>query len=409
MDINKRNYFIRCPIHGLINLSGEYEFASEIINTKEFWRLNRVKQLGNSWVVFPSATHTRFVHCIGVFEVAKKMIEKITFVDSCTENIDYYKKVVVAAALLHDIGHGPYSHAFEEATNYNHEQAGRTIIVDEQSEVNKILRKYNLDPYDVANILDHKAKHKWMVDLISSQIDCDRLDYLERDSHYTGTSYGQIDYDLIFEKAIIYKNELVFSKYSWNVIEHILLGRYAAFENIYLNKKSVTYDQIMKLTLQRFKELYKKNFQFKDDSSIQKLKPFLDDTEWTLDYIINLDDFEFHYIIEKLQNEDDEILSRLAKNFLKNKEFNTVERGDLSFYLKDLKDKQNNYYFHQFEAQNKAVYDFSMPIKLYHYNRKNEIVISKLEDKSMIFKILKKDDDETKQTKKLVFYSTQNL
>lgn len=385
----KKRFFIKDPIHGLITFDQNYSWASELINSKEFWRLHQIKQLGLAWTVFPSATHTRFVHCIGVFEVARKIVANLEFYESDQSNLEYEKKVVCAAALLHDIGHGPYSHTFEEATNYNHEKAGVSIIVDPNSQINQILVKHNINPIDVANVINHQSNKEWMHQIISSQIDADRLDYLPRDSHFSGAKYGTLEYEIIFTKLVVYQEKLYFSKYSWNALENILLSRNAMFQNVYWNKNTITYDILMKKTLKRVFDLYQNNYRFKTSLVVDLLKPWFTNSKWTSEYILRLTDFSFTSMMQQLTYEDDEIVAKLASNWLRNQEFETIlceiTQDQISV------DNSNDYFNETITfAQHKHIYDFNKPIMLYGVNETNkEFIIEKLEDRSISIRALK--------------------
>ncbi|ACI60237.1 HD domain-containing protein [Ureaplasma urealyticum] len=398
-----KNFFIKDPIHGLISFDEQYEWAYELIKTKEFWRLNNIKQLGSSWSIFPSATHTRFTHCIGVFEVTRKLLDSLKFIDSDTQDLANNKKIVCAAALLHDIGHGPFSHTFEYATNYDHEKIGQMIITDPKSDINKILLKHHINPIDVANVIDHKSKKMWMQQVISSQIDADRLDYLPRDSHFTGTKYGNIDYDNIFKKAIVFKDRLCFSKYSWNALENILISRWSMFENVYLNKTPTTYDILMKKALARVYYLYQKhkNYQFKNPQLLMILKSWLTDENWDIASVQALDDYSFTALMRSLATEDDFILKTLATNWLQNKDFVTFE---YEYGKNESKNQKiiHKKYFYETITSNKQFYDFNDPVFLYTEDKSNEIKLLKLEDKSLIIAALK--SIKQPRIKKWIFY-----
>ncbi|MCV3734483.1 HD domain-containing protein [Ureaplasma miroungigenitalium] len=400
MRINDLNY-INDPILGVITFEDD-PWAMEIINSKEFWRLHKVKQLGTSHGGFYSASHTRFTHCVGVYFVVKKMLSKINFIESDTDNLEADKIVVKAAGLLHDIGHGPYSHSFEEALgNYNHEQVGLNIITNPNSEIYQILKKHNIDPHRVASVIDHTVDKKWMHQMISSQIDADRLDYLQRDSHYCGVKFGLLDYDLLFASMIVYQNEIAFHKGAWNVIENILISRYAMFENVYYKDISVTYDTLMQKTLKRVYDLYQKKQRFSNPQALQIFLPFLENKEWTYEDVMLLDDSSFLESFKSFANEDDDILRTLASNWLHNKEFITYETG-LVNRVYPIDNSKKEYFYKSTEYYNKKIYDFSNPVRLYKYNNKNEIKISLLEDISIYISALK--NEEKMKHKKYIFY-----
>jgi len=176
---------IRDPIHGSISLS-DHELA--ILDTPEFQRLRRVKQLGFSYLVYPSATHTRFEHCLGALFVAHRLGKSL---DLSTDSVNKIR----LAALLHDVGHGPFSHVSEDSlqgiVDVKHEEYSEKII--KNSAISEIIEDAGFSPNEIADI--SRGKIPPLGDMVSSQIDVDRMDYLVRDAYYTGASYGVIDLD----------------------------------------------------------------------------------------------------------------------------------------------------------------------------------------------------------------------
>ena len=173
------------PIHGEIYFDAQIK---QIIDTKVFQRLRYINQLGGSSMVFPSTTHTRFSHSIEVYALACKVINL-----NPDQFNDYHKLLLKLSCLLHDLGHGPFSHAFENIAKINHEFFTKKIIL-EDLELNTILKNINPKlPQDICAVLDKKYKTKVVVDLVSSNIDLDRLDYLLRDSFFSGMNYGAND------------------------------------------------------------------------------------------------------------------------------------------------------------------------------------------------------------------------
>ncbi|MGL4419030.1 MAG: HD domain-containing protein [Gemmataceae bacterium] len=191
------------PIHGLITFESNSwdRLLLMLINTHEFQRLRRIKQLGLSEMVFPGGNHSRFAHSIGVMHNARRFLDRI---DKLGHKLDEMQRTaVLTAALLHDVGHGPFSHAFEKITNDHHETRTVEIITNDCTEINKALREH--DPklpdllknfFEKDGTADGQAPEsipRYLVQVISSQLDADRFDYLLRDSHATGVGYGQFD------------------------------------------------------------------------------------------------------------------------------------------------------------------------------------------------------------------------
>jgi HD superfamily phosphohydrolase len=179
----------------LKNITFEEQFLIKLFNTKEFKRLGRINQLGLTNFLFPGATHTRLAHSLGAYQLAKKFLNKFIIQDQIKIDQLTYKSTL-AAALLHDIGHGPFSHLFEKISNINHEKYSLLIINDKDSEINKVLNEENEKLVEnVSLILKGKYHLEWVNQLISSEIDVDRLDYLLRDSYHVGLDYGKIEYN----------------------------------------------------------------------------------------------------------------------------------------------------------------------------------------------------------------------
>ncbi len=310
MQLKKKSTFIKDPIHGEINFSENDVWLWEILFTNEFQRLNRIRQLGLSYQLFPSATHTRFSHSIGVYETARRFIDNLKIKNLTPKK----RKVILAAALLHDIGHGPNSHAFEKYTNISHETYTKMIISNKNGSIYKILTKNNVPVKDVLDILDKKSKNEWMNSLVSSQIDVDRIDYLQRDSHYTGATYGEIDSSMIARRAMFMNNQIVFSLKAISTIENFLIGRFHMYEQVYENVHTIANEWIIQQIMTRVKELYKSGYKFVDYNNLLELfNPWLNDRLFTVEEFIKLDDWNLSVLLDSLKHEKDPILKTLLE------------------------------------------------------------------------------------------------
>ena len=227
------------PVLNEINFSNENNWMIELINTPEFKCLNRIHQLGVTYIIFPSATHNRLSHSLGAFEIVRRFIKHLNL-DKINSS---ESKHLLCAALLHDLGHGPNSHAFERYTGVNHEEYTKKFILDKNTNIHKILVKHGINPNEVVNILQQKSKNKWATDLIDSQIDGDRMDYLLRDSHYTGASYGIINPAYIINGSVLINNRVCFVMKALAEVENLLLGRFHMYKQIYSNANSIKYEK----------------------------------------------------------------------------------------------------------------------------------------------------------------------
>jgi hypothetical protein len=215
-------------------------------------RLRRIKQLGGTNQVYHAAEHSRFSHSLGVYEICRRMIEEV---ESIKDNCSLKERIaLLCAALLHDLGHGPLSHFFEKITKENHEQRTVDLILDPKGNVYQILCAEDQQlPFAVAAILQHQSKC-YLQDMISSQLDCDRMDYLLRDAYETGTSYGKFDLERVLRTLRIFNETFCIKKSGMHSIEDYIMARYQMYWQVYLHPDSYGYE----LMVQRFFERYEK-------------------------------------------------------------------------------------------------------------------------------------------------------
>src|SRR6059036_523561 len=186
---------IRDPVHDVIAFRLDRPADAllfRLINAAEFQRLRRIRQLGLASLAYPGADHSRYSHSLGVMETARQMLDQLRRSFYIAEDSE---TVSLAAALLHDLGHGPFSHVFERVSGIHHERLTQRVILDADSEVHRVLIQHDkLLPERIIDFLNCQPRRTFFCDIISSQLDADRLDYLLRDSLLTGSRYG--DYDL---------------------------------------------------------------------------------------------------------------------------------------------------------------------------------------------------------------------
>ena len=308
----KDSKVFRDAIHNYIHV--DQPVILELINSKEMQRLRRIKQLGGTHQVYQSAEHSRFCHSLGVYFIVRKMI----FNSDIGEYInDYDKLTVMCAALLHDIGHGPFSHCFERVFGLNHEDF--TIkIINGDSEVNHILE--NFDPgfsKKVSSIIEKKHPNKILIQMISSQLDADRMDYLLRDSYFTGTTYGHFDLYRILRVMKVVNNKIVYKYSGVQAIENYILARYHMYWQVYYHPTSRSYEQLLISIFRRVKDLYIKGYEFGD---IRYLMPFLEDRVDEVAYTKLDENIVLYYF--RIQSEGkDKILADLCNRFLNRKLF----------------------------------------------------------------------------------------
>ncbi len=298
----------RDPIHNYIHV--DYGIFWKLINTKEMQRLRRIHQLGGACQVYHGAEHSRFNHSLGVYEVVRQMCESVALKEQLSE---YDQVCVLCAALLHDIGHGPFSHAFEHIFPIHHEIYTTKIILG-HSEVHDVLKSYDEHlPTDIARIIDKSHPHQILIQMITSQLDGDRMDFLLRDSYFTGTTYGKFDMNRILRTMRIFQGQLVFKESGTQAIENYILARYHMYWQVYYHPVSRSYEQLLGSLFLRVRDLYQEGYVFKKDISL--LIPFLENHVSVEDYL-RLDESVLQYYIASFQDETDSILSDLAYRFL---------------------------------------------------------------------------------------------
>ena len=227
---------INDPIHGFIEIS---ELEQEIINSETFQRLRRIKQLSGAHFVYPTAEHNRFGHSLGTMYLASLLGERmISPLNLSNETLQEIR----VSGLLHDIGHGPFSHVFEEALiecrGWNHEDATEWLIC--QSELGDILENGGMEKKRIANLVRGKYKSKSdliLSSLVAGQVDADKMDYLLRDSFYCGVNYGLIDFHRLINSLEVSKDYLTyFDLAARGALEAFLVARYEMFLNVYYHK-----------------------------------------------------------------------------------------------------------------------------------------------------------------------------
>ncbi|MHC1630934.1 MAG: HD domain-containing protein [Methanotrichaceae archaeon] len=214
------------PIHGYVKLD---DLAQDLADTPEMQRLRWIKQLGLANLVYPGANHTRFEHSLGAFYLAGLLADHL--------GLDEEKRAeILAAALLHDVGHGPFSHATESVLlAYLKQDHENVIDLLRNGALREALDDHGLDPFRIQNLI-RGGTH--LGQIVSSEIDVDRMDYLMRDAHYTGVAYGVIDYQRLIEKMELYRGQLVIEAGGIHAAESLLVSRLLMYPTVYFHHVS---------------------------------------------------------------------------------------------------------------------------------------------------------------------------
>lgn len=310
----------RDPVHTYIHV--DHQVIYDLINTKEFQRLRRIKQLGTSGYTFHGGEHSRFSHCLGAYEIARR-ITKI-FDEKYLQTWDNHESLLVmVTALLHDVGHGAYSHSFERLFDTDHEEITRQIITSPETEINRVLTQVSPDfPEKVASVINHTYPNKQVVQLISSQIDVDRMDYLLRDSFYTGASYGQFDLTRILRVIRPVENGIAFQRNGMHAVEDYVVSRYQMYMQVYFHPASRAMEVLLQNLLKRAKFLYEDQKDFFKLTS-PNLLPFFEKRFSLQDYLA-LDDGVMNTYFQSWMTSPDTILSDLAQRYVNRKVFKSM-------------------------------------------------------------------------------------
>lgn len=365
----------RDPVHNYIHV--QHQVILDLINSAEVQRLRRIKQLGTSSFTFHGAEHSRFSHSLGVYEITRRICDIFQRNYSCEKlNEDGWnddeRLVALCAALLHDIGHGPYSHTFEQIFKTNHEELTVEIITSPQTEVFQILNRVSEDfPFKVASVITKEYPNPQVVQMISSQIDADRMDYLLRDAYFTGTEYGTFDLTRILRVIRPYRGGIAFAMNGMHAVEDYIVSRYQMYVQVYFHPVSRGMEVILDHLLHRAKELYHHSKETQDLNA-QFLTPFFNG-HFTLDEYLKLDDGVLNTYFTQWIDLPDSILSDLSNRFLfrkplKSATFSGNENAPLIHYLKSLIEKVgfNTKYYTAINSSFDLPYDFYRPEKNSH-------------------------------------------
>ncbi|WP_114571310.1 HD domain-containing protein [Exiguobacterium flavidum] len=313
----KETKVFKDPVHRYIYVDDQLIW--QLIGTKEFQRLRRIKQLGTSFLTFHGAEHTRFHHSLGVYEITRQLINVF---NGRPEWDDQYRELALCAALLHDVGHGPFSHAFENVFGVEHETWTERIILGD-TEIKAVLDQVG-DGFaeEVAAVIRKTHPNKLLVTMISSQLDVDRMDYLLRDAHFAGVSYGTFDLERMLRVLRPSRDQLVVKQSGMHSIEDYIMRRYQMYWQVYLHPVTRSSDYLLKAILERAQELYAGHYDF--TVTPFHLIPLFEQTMTLKDYLA-LDETIVYFYFQQWMEEEDKVLSDLASRFVNRKLFKYVD------------------------------------------------------------------------------------
>ena len=370
------------PIYGFITIPNSLIF--DLIEHKYFQRLRRISQMGMTYLVYPGAHHTRFHHALGCMHLMQKSVSTLRFKGvSITEDEE---QALYIAILLHDIGHGPFSHAMEHSivSGVSHEQI--SLLFMEQ-----LNKEFNLSLTLAIQIFKGIYPRKFLCQLISGQLDMDRADYLKRDSFYTGVAEGNINSQRLIAMLNVVDNELVVEEKGVYSVEKFLMARRLMYWQVYLHKTSVVAEQLLIRVLKRAKELTSQGTFLQSSKPLQffltheiRLSDFNSDT---LNTFSKLDDYDIVAAMKEWQFHEDFVLSNLCdmlinrnllKVKLKNKPIGLEKLENHILKIKhkhDLTEKEAAYFVFTGEISNQAYQTKNQQIKILYKNGKVQDII----------------------------------
>lgn len=362
----------RDSVHNIIRLNtdtDEGKLLVRLIDTAEFQRLRRIKQLGLANFTYQGAEHSRFTHSLGALHLATRTLFKL---QNSYKISDEARIAVRCAALLHDIGHGAFSHVIESVLNFHHEDFTVEAVLSNETEVGRTLKEFSGElPENIADIIRGTFRPFALSQLVSSQLDVDRMDYLLRDSLMTGAKYGIYDLEWIIKSLEIDEenDRLYVSARGIYAVEDYLQARYYMFRQVYFHRTLRSAEVVLRSLFKRALQLFAegKEVWYAGKTPFEKI---LRGEKLTLAEHLQLDDSDVMFHIKQWQNSDDTILSDLAGRFLHRKLFKAFdldmpddERQDFLTKVREVVEKAG------FDAEFYYAEDTAGDVPYYFYNK----------------------------------------
>ena len=365
------------PIYGFITIPNTLIY--DLIQYPYFQRLRRITQMGLSYLVYPGAHHTRFHHAIGAMHMMQKAVEvlrsKEVLISKEEENALYI------AILLHDIGHGPFSHAMEHSiVEVHHEEVSLLFM-------NKLNEEFGGQLSLAIKVFKGEYHRKFMLQLISSQLDMDRMDYLKRDSFYSGVAEGNINSDRLIQMLNVADDFLVMEEKGIYSIEKFLMARRLMYWQAYLHKTSLVAELTLTKALQRAKEILHKGIELECSKSLKYFMEhkitFENFSNDDLDRFAQLDDFDIVSALKNWQYHHDFILSSLSKMII-NRDLSKIKLNSEKFPVEVLEEMTNRFAkAHNITQQEAKYFIFKGKIKNQAYSKDAEPIRILKKDKTI--------------------------
>ena len=317
----------RDPVHNIIRLrtdTAEGELMMKLIDAAEFQRLRRIKQLGLGLFTYQGAEHSRFTHSLGAFHLMTRVLDKL----GERYSINSEDRVAArAAALLHDVGHGSFSHVMEKVLNFQHEHWTVEVILNDKTEISSLLRAHSNDlPRKVASIIEGSFQPSALAQLVSSQLDVDRMDYLLRDSLMTGAKYGIYDLEWIINALAIDESadRIYVEARGLYAVEEYLQARYHMFRQVYFHRTLRSAEAVLRSIIRRALNLHRTGFNVwhAEGTPFDKI---LSCESMTVTEHLQIDDSDIVFHVKQWQTSGDAILSDLSRRFIQRRLFKAID------------------------------------------------------------------------------------
>lgn len=311
---------LKDPVHDEILFDSPLIWA--LVNTPAVQRLRRIRQLGTSYMTYHGAEHTRFAHSLGAYETMRRVL--LHMERECDWPRDERdRQLALCAALLHDVGHGPFSHTFESILDVHHEAWTYRIIVEDKG-LRAVLDEVDSDfADDLVAVLSKTGRFPAIESLVSSQLDVDRMDYMLRDAMATGVSYGQFELTRLIRSLTLLDGQVYVKRLSLHTVEQYLLARYFMYVQVYLHPVTVGSDVLVEKILTRARELIEDDRRFDMPAA---LRDVITGSDVSVDTYLRLDESVLLYAFHLFSEGDDEVLRDLADRFLNRRLFTPVIR-----------------------------------------------------------------------------------
>lgn len=317
---------LKDPVHDEIIVDDPWIW--KLVNTAAVQRLRRIRQLGTSYLTFHGAEHSRFSHSLGAYETMRRVLRHFSLEYDWPKN-DRDRKLALAAALLHDVGHGPFSHTFEKVYPIHHEQWTRRILIEDEELSNVLLEIDDSFAADLSGIFEKRNGYTYIQQLITSQLDVDRMDYLLRDAMHTGVSYGRFELARLLRSLAPIDGQIMLKQTALRTVEQYILARYFMYTQVYLHPVTIGSDVLVSQILNRAKFLRQNDASPWMPTELQFVFGETT-TEASIHDYLAVDESTLFYAFRSWTTSSDKVLADLSKRFLNRQLFAPVVRSEPS-------------------------------------------------------------------------------